>query len=333
MLGINHKLADLKLRERLAKTCLRKFGPENSIHSNHIFILLSTCNRTEIYFHSKDLAATHTYIMSILRNEVDDNFEQKLYSYFGFDCFLHLARVTAGLDSAIIAETEIQGQVKQAYESAKSSCIIPKELHFLFQKALKIGKKVRFKSPLQRGSPSLEHAIFTAGKLQFRDPQNKKILFIGASAINYKIIRYFKSKNCSQMTLCNRSEERAKKIAEHSNLNQLPWKDLEMASDYDWIICGTKAPYYLLKNNLLFNTRISHKLIIDLSVPRNIDPAIGLQEGVVLMNIDEMNDLLNKRTINMTHTILKTEEMIAFETKQHIVNFREKEQYALKHLA
>lgn len=329
ILGINHKLSHLKLRERLAKAALRKFGPEHSIHNHHIFILLSTCNRTEIYFHSQDLAATHTYIMSILRNEVDDDFEQKLYSYFGLDCFLHLARVTAGLDSAILAETEIQGQVKQAYESASYCRMLPKELHFLFQKALKIGKKVRFNSPLQRGSPSLEHGLFKVGKEYFKDPLNVKILFIGASTINSKIIRYFKSKNCSHMTLCNRSDEKSKKIAENFELNFVPWDDLKKACEYDWIICGTKAPYYLLKNHLLFNSKIQHKLIIDLSVPRNVDPAIGLLPGVILINMDEMNDLLNKRTVHMADTLQKTEEMIAYETKRHIINFKEREQYAL----
>src|SRR5262249_51645888 len=118
VVGINHKLADLKLRETLAKACQRRFGPGQSTHGSHTFILLSTCNRTEVYFSSEDLAQSHSYFLSILNQEVDEDFDQKLYSYFGKDCFLHLSRVTSGLDSAIVAETEIQGQVKSAYENA-----------------------------------------------------------------------------------------------------------------------------------------------------------------------------------------------------------------------
>src|SRR4051812_9744096 len=116
IVGINHKLADLKLRERLAKACQKRFGPFQAVHGDHHFILLSTCNRTEVYFSSDDLAATHSYLLSILRTDVEEEFDHKLYSYFGTDCFSHLTRVTSGLDSAIIAETEIQGQVKTAYE-------------------------------------------------------------------------------------------------------------------------------------------------------------------------------------------------------------------------
>src|SRR3954466_9975105 len=103
VVGINHKLADLKLRETLAKACQRRFSAGNSLHGNHSFVLLSTCNRTEAYFTSYELAETHTYLLNILRQEVFEEFDHKLYSFFGSDCFAHLARVTAGLDSAIIA--------------------------------------------------------------------------------------------------------------------------------------------------------------------------------------------------------------------------------------
>src|SRR5580704_12720984 len=97
VVGINYKLADVKLREELARACHRCFSFGQNIHTKHTFILLSTCNRTEVYFHSEDLPEAHSCLLSILRSEVDEDFDQKLYSYFGPDCFLHLCRVTAGL--------------------------------------------------------------------------------------------------------------------------------------------------------------------------------------------------------------------------------------------
>jgi glutamyl-tRNA reductase len=328
ILGINHKLADLKLRETLAKTCERRFGAGQSIHNDHSFVLLSTCNRTEIYFCSEDLAETHTYILSVLRSEVQGDFDQKLYSYFGYDCFLHLARVTAGLDSAIIAETEIQGQVKNAYENALQYRLIPKELHFLFQKVLKIGKKVRSDLPFQRGTPSLEQAIYGVGEKFFENPRNTNILFIGASDINYKILRYFKSKNCNKLTLCNRSLEHAKKITDHFALKLLPWNEFESWHEHDWIILATKFPDYLIKNSLFLNSSNCNKLIMDLSVPRNVEPTVGFQPGIHLMNIDEINDLLHHRMEKMTHTLLKTEEVIVRETKTQVITFKKKERYS-----
>ncbi|HRD54977.1 MAG TPA: glutamyl-tRNA reductase [Parachlamydiaceae bacterium] len=331
VLGINHKLASLKLREALIHTAKRKFSPCSSIHSKHFLVLLSTCNRTEIYFHSEDLAETHTYILSILRHEIKEEFDQKLYSYFGFDCFLHLARVTAGLDSAILAETEIQGQVKDAYESSQISQNLPKELHFLFQKALKTGKKIRFKSSLERGMPSLEHALFKLGKTQFAKPQNEKILFIGASEINCKVLRYFKLKNFCQMTLSNRTEETGKKMARKWQTDFLPWEELCNWKDYSWIICGTKAPNYLIENSFLFKSITDNKLMIDLSVPRNIDPSIGHHPNITLFNMDEISALLNCRTKNREETIQKAEEMIFQETEKHLTIFKEKENF-IKHI-
>lgn len=331
ILGINHKLADIKLRETLARACQRRFGSDKSIHGEHAFILLSTCNRTEIYFYSKDLANTHTYIMRILRDEVQCDFDQKLYSYFGYDCFLHLARVTAGLDSAIIAETEIQGQVKNAYEAALQYKIVPKELHYLFQKVLKIGKKVRSTLPLQRGLPNLEHAIYNVGQHQFKDTPQAKILFVGASDINCKILKHFKSKNCLNVSLCNRSIDHAKNIAEQYQIKLLPWAEMRNWHQHDWIIFGTKSPEYLLKNNIHFNSLNSHKLIMDLSVPRNVDPTIGHQPKINLLNLDEINYLLNHRMEKMSDTLVKTEEIIVQEIKQQVIIFKKKERY-IQHL-
>lgn len=195
LLGINHKLAALELREVLAKTCQRRLSSSNSTHGRHSLVLLSTCNRTEVYFSSDDLAATHSYLLSILRNEVNEDFDQKLYSYFGQDCLLHLCRVAAGLDSAIVAETEIQGQVKIAYEHAQGYHDLPFEMHYLFQKSLAIAKKVRTFLPSKPGLPDIEHAIFQTGQHFFKTPLCTNILFIGASEINEKILSFFKIKH------------------------------------------------------------------------------------------------------------------------------------------
>ena len=92
IVGINHKLADLKLREHLAKTCQRRFGSGCALHGDHSFVLLSTCNRTEVYFSSDDLPATHTYLLNILRNDVSEEFNQKLYSYFGYETVFCICR-------------------------------------------------------------------------------------------------------------------------------------------------------------------------------------------------------------------------------------------------
>lgn len=334
VLGINHKLANLKLRELLAKACQKRFGAGISTHGEHHFILLSTCNRTEIYFCSDDLAATHTYLLNIFRNEVDEEFDQKLYSYFGQDCFHHLSRVTAGLDSAIVAETEIQGQVKKAYEISMQFSELPEEMHYLFQKALKIGKKVRSTHLLQRGLPEIEHAIFnTGGHLFKNDVSQAKILFVGVSDIKQKILLYLKSKNLNDITICNRTEESAFSLAKTYQLKTLEWSGMAHWTQFDWIIFGTKSPQHLITSKQIAEYPISHKLIIDLSVPRNVDPNIARHPKITLLNIDQINRMLTIRKQKMVHTLSNAEEYIAEATKQQTFLFTQKLQNRQRLLA
>lgn len=324
VVGINHKLADLKLREELAKACQRWFGALQAIHEGHSFILLSTCNRTEVYFSSADLAATHSYLLGILRKEVEEEFDHKLYSYFGTDCFSHLTRVTLGLDSAIIGETEIQGQVKLAYENTSDYHALPEALHFLFQKALGIAKKLRSELQLGRGMPNLEHAIFQTGKHLFKNPENVRVLFVGASEINQKILPFIKGKNFQDLTLCNRSAEQAEALAELHGVKHLPWNQLRSWTEFDWIIFGTKSPDYLIKQQEISERPISQKLIMDLCVPRNVEPKIGQHERITLLNIDQINRLLKIRFRRMTHTLAEAEQRVAQAAQQQAARYTAK---------
>lgn len=320
ILGINHRLANLKLRESLAKCCQRRFGAGCSSHGlNHYFVLLSTCNRTEIYFSSKILAETHTYILNILRQEVEEEFDQKLYSYFGGDCFSHLCRVATGLDSAIVGETEILGQVKCAYEEACNFISLPEELHYLFQKALKVGKQVRSKLPMQRGLPDLEHAVLNAGNQIFPHVQKAKVLFVGASEINRKILSFFKNKDFDRLVLCNRSPQVAQELAALYNIETLDWGHLSKWPNFDWIIFGTKASGYLVGGQLpTIDASIGTKLIVDLCVPRNVNPEIAKLKGITLLNIDQINQSLFVRHQQMAGVIAQAEDLITQFTSQQV---------------
>lgn len=333
VVGINHKLADLKLREQLAKACQKWFGALQAVHDNHYFILLSTCNRTEIYFSSEDLTSTHIYLLSILRVEVEEEFDHKLYSYFGVDCFSHLTRVTLGLDSAILAETEIQGQVKLAYEAASEYHSLPKDLHFLFQKALGISKKLRSELQLGRGMPNLEHAILQTGKHMFQFPEQTRLLFVGASEINQKILGFLKSKNFHNMTLCNRSDDQADQLAGHYGVQHLSWAQLNKWHEYDWIIVGTKSPDYLIFQQEISQRSISQKLMMDLCVPRNVDPKLGQDPRITLLNIDQINRLLKIRHRRMNHILADAEQRVTQATHQHAARHLEKAQSRIALLA
>lgn len=325
VLGINSKLADLQLRERLAKACHRHFSSQNALHGHHSIVLLSTCNRTEMYFCSDDLAATHTHILSILRQEVLEDFDQKLYSYFGSDCFLHLCRVTTGLDSAILGETEIQGQVKGAYERVTEFIALPKELHYLFQKALMVGKKARSLRPGQRDLLGLEHAVFNAGKQCFKELEQVKILFIGASEINNKVILNFRERHLQDITLCNRTTRAAKTMVEVHRLKWLDWKNINRWNQYDWIIFGTKSSEFLLTKQALDSSFVDPKLFIDLSVPRNVDPQVTEDARITLFNIDQLNSSLTERRQQMNEFVCSAEELVQHFADKHMGIFLHKQ--------
>lgn len=330
IIGINHKQAELKLREQLAIICQRRFGPGQSLHCEHACVLLSTCNRTEIYFSSEDLPGTHGRFLNILRQEISEDFDQKLYSYFGFDCFLHLTRVTAGLDSAILAETEIQGQVKTAYENTSTYQNLSPQLHYLFQKALKIAKQVRLEIPMGRGIPDLEHAVLQAGLQLFQNQKSPNILFVGASHINEKILTLLKNKHAGNITICNRSESMVETWMQKYAISKLPWEKLMLWSQFDWIICGTKSPHYLIKETSDLKEQMHNKLLIDLSVPRNVDPKLASFPNCLLFNIDQINQTLEMRRQHLNHLLVNAEEVISEAVVSHIRLYKQKEENKLR---
>lgn len=322
VLGVNHKSADLSLREGLARVCARRFSPGNSFHSNHSFVLLSTCNRTEIYFSSHNLAETHSYLLRVLRYDIECEFEHKLYSYFGYDCFIHLAKVTAGMDSAILAETEIQGQVKSAYESAKESSLLLKELHFLFQKSLKIGKEIRTLYPISCKKSSLEESILSVSHHHFEFKRDLSILFVGASEINSKVLRAFLEKGHKRITLCNRTEEHAHKFSSLFSINLLHYSNLDLWTEFDIVIVGTKSGEYLIGPKNIQTAK--KQLLIDLSVPRNIDPKLDSYDHITLLNVDQIHSLDAQNRAEKKE-FLQIEKKILEAVQAHMFFFSEKE--------
>ena len=309
IIGINHKSANLSLRELLAKACLTYFHENDPLHCEHAFILLSTCNRTEIYFSSNDLTATHSHFLKLLRSLVPQSFEHRLYSFFSYDCFTHLAMVSSGMDSAILAETEIQGQVKNAYELAIKERKIPHALHFLFQKCLKIGKDVRTRFNLGRGMPTLAEIVLKLALKQSDEIDQKKVLFVGASQVNAEIITAFENSKYPELYLCNRTLQRTEQFVIDRRVQAVPWSNLESWYTYDIIILGTKSSQYLIKEDC--SHFLDKKLFLfDLSIPRNVAPEMGVHKCIQLYNIDELDQVLQQSRLFKEKEIFIVEKYI-----------------------
>ncbi|MEM8727362.1 MAG: hypothetical protein AAGE99_01415 [Chlamydiota bacterium] len=273
IVGINHKSSTLPLREAVAKAfqkaCETKEG-----------VLLSTCNRTEFYFCARSLVTTQMEILSLLREEMGESFEHALYSYFGHDCFNHLGKVVSGLDSAIFGESDIQRQVKLAYKKARERGNLSHEIHYLFQKGLKIGKELRSSFLMAKKGMELPYIIQRILEKHGRPAQESRVLFVGNSAINRKLISFFQFRGAEKLTLCTRMKK-----GEFPKISVENWDILENWDRYDVVICGTRHEEHILQKSTRF---LRETLLFDLSVPRNIDPELGKHPGLKLYDIDRI---------------------------------------------
>ena len=224
--------------------------------------------------------------------------------------FFHLSKVTSGIDSAIFAETEIQGQVKRAYEEAQLKGKCNKELHFLFQKSLKIGKEMRSSLQIEEDAPNLTSEV---KNLLLDQIEGKKVLFVGASLTNHKIIRELSGQGF-EIHLTNRSEEKGRRLADTLKVDYLHWDSLNHWDQFDGVVLATSSPHYLLSSKEVSGP----KLILDLSVPRDVDPKLGLQNGVRLFNIDQINKRVRKkRKLFLPHKSVLAQKIYSKVSLQH----------------
>src|SRR3984885_11438474 len=190
VLGINFKSGEIHIREFVSQACQKKISRLTDVARKYACVVLTTCNRVEIFFSAPDLAEAHSELLHLLKEEIPIAFEHKLYSYFGCDCFMHLAQVTSGLDSAIVAESEIQRQVKLAYEQTLLYYPLPSSMHYLFQKSLKLGKEIRSSLSFSQPQVTIAKILFEISEQILKDLTDTPLLFIGNSEINRRTMAY-----------------------------------------------------------------------------------------------------------------------------------------------
>ena len=292
LLGVNHKSADVNMREKVSKACLMRLSRDSAIAMRYRCVVLSTCNRIEIYFSSENLAEAHSALIHLLREEMDADFEHTLYSLFGLDCFIHLVQVASGQDSAVIAESEIQHQVKVAYEQTVLHYPLPSCIHYLFQKSLKLSKQIRSHFSLAQNRVTVAKTLFQVSENLVKSLKGLPILFVGNSEINRKVMAYFKCKGVKQMSLCTRSPFSAMAMAEKEGLSLLAWENISLWQNYPIVVCGSNVSHFILtKPKEMVHTR----LIFDLALPRNVDPSLAKHPQLVLFNIEELMALMEQK--------------------------------------
>ncbi len=275
IIGLNHKTAELKAREEIARAASALAG-EKALFFPHATILLSTCNRTEIYFSADDLSVAHSDILALLRKTTPEPFEHRLYSYFGIDCFAHLVHVAAGLDSAIVGESDIQRQVRVAYESAPW---LPSHAHYMFQKALKVSKAIRTRFLAGRSAPTVHKAVWQMAERHLGDLRFANILLVGHSATNREMAAFLVKQGVERFTLTTRAPEEV----QLAGCTPCDRSALDHWQTYDLILSATQAEGYLISG-----VPAARHVVFDFSVPRTVDPRLGERQGFSLYNIEEI---------------------------------------------
>ncbi len=285
VIGINHRSRSLLVREQFARAFQSEFDtPTTRIPDS---VLLLTCNRVELYFSSDQLASTHAYILQRLNSRGLSATSYALYSYFGKECFFHLGRVITGMDSAIFGESEIQRQVKLAYERRRKQTSLRHDLHYLFQKALKTGKALRNSYLAYPRDSELPRSIEKTTSWLGTDLKTASILLVGYSRLNRTIASFLQAKGCRALALCTRAQ-----TAHISGVAILDWTILPQWQTYDVVICATQHSTYVLKEGKGVKRGKNRTLLFDLGVPRNVDPALSYHPSVYLCHLSQLEKLL-----------------------------------------
>jgi glutamyl-tRNA reductase len=304
-LGVSHKTAPLALREQLALTEGRAAGVLNALTSEETVseaAALSTCNRTELYLVVSDPVEAEAAALGVLAREAGIRPTEllgPLYSLRGSEAAAHLYRVTAGLDSMILGEAEIQGQVKRAYELALVEGATGPILNRLFRGALAAGKRARTETAVGEKGVSIPSVAVELAQRNLGDLARRRVLLVGAGETSELSARALAARGAHAIFIANRRHNRAIGLAERFGgravrIDELP----AQLAEADIVVSTTNSPHHLVERTeleLVMTQREGRPLLlIDLAVPRDIDPACRELDGVSLYDVDEVQAIVER---------------------------------------
>lgn len=302
VIGVSHKSAPVEIREKLAFEKEDANELAHKILKSQYFkevIVLSTCNRTEIYFTASEICANGAFklISNALpvSKEDPESIKNHLYHYFHKEAIRHLFRVVAGLDSMMLGEYQIVAQVKDAFTNAEENKSVGKIFKRLFYKAFESGKCVRTKTLMSQGAFSVSYAAVEKCYQQFPDLADRNILLIGAGDTGELVIKHLAKKGCKNINIVNRTYEKSEELAEAYNGKAIRYENIMKGiHDAEIIVSSisTKEPLFdsqVISPHINGHERI---MMIDLGVPRNIHPDVGQIPKVNLLNVDDLNEVV-----------------------------------------
>lgn len=321
VVGVNHRTAPLDVRERFAHA-----AHEVPLALHRVLgagaaggVLLSTCNRTEFYL-AEPTEHVPEEIWRLLGERLEDGRPARDFGYIqrDRDAVRHLYRVSAGLDSMILGEAQIQGQVREAWELSRAQA--GPVLHRLFQTALLVGSRVRSETVLGAGNASAPSAAVTVAEKIFGDLTGRTALILGAGDIAELAATCLADVGVGVTLVANRTYDRARAIAERMGAKALSLDDAwAHFADADIVICSTAAPHAVVTWERVAPTIAGRRgrplCILDLAVPRDVEPAVGQLENVFLYHLDDLQTVAQQATQARREEIPKAERIVDEEVE------------------
>ncbi|MCS7236541.1 MAG: glutamyl-tRNA reductase [Armatimonadota bacterium] len=322
--GTSHRTAPVEVRERVAFLESR-LGVASALLRGrdgvHEAVLLSTCNRTEAYVVAEDASAgTHAVLAfwcdyhGVSLQEL----EPYVYALRGADAVRHLFRVASGLDSMMVGETQIMGQVREAFGAARASRATGPLLDALFRQAIATSRQVRQRTGIERGSLSVPGAAVEVARQLLGGLGGRRVLVLGAGEMAELTVRHLVESGCGGVVVCNRTLEHARPLAERLGGVAVRFDELgRYLSEVDILVTSTAAPHPVVEPELVAQAvqgRREPLVIVDIAVPRDVHPAVGGLPGVRLLNVDDLQAVSEAARQARQAEIAQAEKIVAEET-------------------
>lgn len=324
VLGVSHKTAPLGLRERLALTEGHAVGVLGELVSGSEVseaAAISTCNRTELYMYASDAVNAESQALTVLAREADirpTELVSHLYSFRGPSAADHLFRVTAGLESMIVGEAEIQGQVKRAYELALVEDATGPVLNRLFRGALAAGKRARTETALSERALSVPQVAVELAQRTLGDLEKRSVLVVGAGETAELTARALSARGVDAVFIANRHYDRAIGLAARFGGRAVRFEELpSLLAIADIVVSSTGSPHNVVERDALSEVMAERSgrplLLIDLAVPRDISPASRDLTGVTVHDMDDLQSLVERNTTSRRGEAVSAEKILRIE--------------------
>ncbi len=331
VLGLNHKTASVDVREcfsfsedkvKMALTHLHEYEEISEC------VIVSTCNRTEMYAVVDDAEDGLQVMQQFLQRMSETPLDiEDFFFYDEESCIEHLFRVTSSLDSLIIGEGQILSQVKKAYSIARDVGTTSTVLNTLFHRAIAVGKKVRTETKIAHSTVSVSYAAVELAKKVFGDLSTSNVLLLGAGKMGELTAKHLVDNGVQTVFVSNRRYERAVELASQFKGIAVPFENfMKSAIEADIIITSTGAPHYIIRTwdiaHLMPKRQGRPIIIIDIAVPRDVEPEVAAINGASLYNIDDLEAVVESNIRFREQEAAMAEEIISKELSELMMKFR-----------